>query len=80
MYAKAAINIPLPEDGLFVQKWVYDYAIKDELSISAYWTGRYKESLDLCNELLDEKLFPEDQLERIVANKKFSLDKINESK
>ena len=80
MYAKAAVDIPLPEDGLFVQKWVYDYGVKDELSISAYWTGRYKESLDLANELLDEKLFPEDQLQRITENKKFALDKTNESR
>ena len=26
-----------------------------------------------------EKLFPEDQLQRIIANKKFALDKVNES-
>ena len=76
MYAKMAIQIPYPENGLFVQKWIYDYGIKDELGISAYWTERYKESLDLTNELLDENLFPEDQLKRIKDNKDFAVEKV----
>ena len=42
IFAKAALTIEFPKDQvLFLFKSVYDYKIKDEMSICAYWLGKY---------------------------------------
>jgi glycosyltransferase involved in cell wall biosynthesis len=52
IFAKMASLIPLPLDILFVKKDIYEWRIVDELAIAAYWVGKYEESRDLCEKLL----------------------------
>lgn len=40
--AKRALKIKPASEGLFLEDWVYRYALLDELAVNAYWTGRYK--------------------------------------
>ena len=56
-YARAGFKIPLPAGGLFVEPWIYAWGMLDELSVNAYWTGRYQESLDTCRALLANPKF-----------------------
>jgi len=76
MYALQGTRIPLPDNGLFVKKWIYDYGLKDEASVSAYWTGDYETSYQLSVQLVKENLYPESQEDRIKANLQFAKEKI----
>lgn len=75
-YARRGLNIPLPADGLFVQPWVYDYALLDELAVNAYWIGRHHECLDACQRLLREGKMPADMHDRVKKNAEFAAGKI----
>jgi glycosyltransferase involved in cell wall biosynthesis/predicted O-methyltransferase YrrM len=74
-YAHRGLKIPLPADGLFVEPWIYEYGLLDELSLSAYWIGHYGESLEACERLLREGKLPAEQRERIEKNACFAREK-----
>jgi glycosyltransferase involved in cell wall biosynthesis len=75
LYAMAlhASNIKLPDNALFLEADVYNWKIHDELSIIAYYTGHKDVALMASTKLLSENKFPEDQRERIIKNKSFSI-------
>ncbi|MBV8662591.1 MAG: glycosyltransferase family 2 protein, partial [Hyphomicrobiales bacterium] len=75
--AKRGVKIPKPDNGLFVQGWVYDYGLVDELSVSSYWTGRYEECLRHCTALLEGRAVPQDMLPRVRANAEFARQKLS---
>lgn len=56
--AKIALAVPTTTDILFVQDWMREYGILLELSISAYWIGKYEESQQISLELLKNKNLP----------------------
>ena len=64
-YAKRGLEVPLPTGGLFVENWIYDYGLLDELAVHTYWIGRYEKSLAACERLLLERKIPEHERERI---------------
>ncbi|WP_051236496.1 tetratricopeptide repeat-containing glycosyltransferase [Ottowia thiooxydans] len=68
LFASQACRTPRPADILFVDESAYAWRAADELSISAYWTGRYEESLSLCEALLKQPATPAEHRERIHAN------------
>ena len=74
--ALRGLAIEKPASGLFVENWVYDHSLLDELSILAYWSGRYKESLDACVDLMLSDTFPPDQMDRLKMNAKFARIKV----
>lgn len=41
--------------------------------MTAYWTGRHRESVDACRTLLDGGHLPADQRPRVIANLNFGL-------
>jgi tetratricopeptide (TPR) repeat protein len=68
---KIAETIPQPFNQLlWVKSDIYNYQIFDELSICAYYIGRYEESIKLCNKALEK--CPESEKVRILDNRKFS--------
>lgn len=75
--AKRGEKIPKPENGLFVQGWVYDYGLSDELSVSAYWTGRFEECLRLSTALLESQAVPQGMIPRVGANAEFARQKLS---
>jgi glycosyltransferase involved in cell wall biosynthesis len=77
-YARRGLKIPLPAGGLFVQSWVYDYGLLDELAINAYWTERYAECVDACDRLLSEGKLPVEMRDRVLKNKNFAVSKQQE--
>ncbi len=75
-YALTAAATPMTDDLLFVSRSVYDWQAKDELSIAAYWIGRYQQSADLCEELLHSPALPESARPRIRENLGFAAAKL----
>jgi glycosyltransferase involved in cell wall biosynthesis len=76
MIGKIAMSLNFPEGSLFAEKWVYDYGIIDEFSIVAFWSGRYQESKDACERLLQEKKIPEHYYDRVKSNLQFAVDRL----
>ena len=75
-FAKQGLKIRYPEGALFVGQGVYDWALLDEFSIAAFWTGNYRESRITSIQMLKDGKFPPDQKDRIEANLKFANDAI----
>ena len=75
-YALAGLNLARPGGGLFVETWIYDYGLLDELAVCAYWTGRYAASLEANEKVLALDCLPQDQRARIVANADFSRERL----
>jgi glycosyltransferase involved in cell wall biosynthesis len=76
LFAQQAVNIPIPNDRLFVEKEVYEWRALDELAISAYWVGKYYLSKLICDRILNLSL-PENEASRIISNRSFAEGKIN---
>jgi glycosyltransferase involved in cell wall biosynthesis len=54
---------------LFVNSYTYGKYLKDELSVSCFWTNRFEEGLRLVNEIIDDEDFKHHK-ERLLENKK----------
>ncbi|MGW5459816.1 glycosyltransferase [Streptomyces sp. NPDC003996] len=76
MFARRATEIPQPADILFVEHAWYEWRALDELAVSSYWMGEYRESLEACEKLLDGGKLPEAHRERVLANRDFALSKL----
>jgi len=73
---KHALSLPKVHDGLFIEKWIYDYGLLDEYSIAAYWAGYYGQSRDACLRILKCPQLPDSYKNRIQQNLQFALDKL----
>jgi glycosyltransferase involved in cell wall biosynthesis len=80
LFAAYGLDLEVPKDVLFVEKWVYDFGLLLEYSISSYWIGRYDESIRACGELLCMPDLPQNVRECTQRNLQFALDKIQSNK
>jgi Glycosyl transferase family 2 len=78
-YAQRGIAIAQPSGGLFVDSWVYDYGLLDEVAVNGYWSGHYWEAAGACAKMLASPKTPLGMRERVLANLRFSLDKLPKS-
>jgi tetratricopeptide (TPR) repeat protein len=76
MVARRGLDIPLPDDTLFVHRWVYEWGLLFEYSIAAYWTGRHRAALDACDRLLEMSSLPEPYREQTKANRAYSVSAV----
>lgn len=74
--ARHALSIAPPASGLFVESWIYETGLLDELAVNAYWAGHYRESLEACLQLLRSGKLGTEETSRILANAQFALDKL----
>jgi glycosyltransferase involved in cell wall biosynthesis len=65
--AKPGLDAAIP-DGLFAEPWIYDYGLRDEYAVNAYWSGAYKECLISCLRLLSSPKTPPDMIKRLADN------------
>lgn len=56
--AKIGLTIPLSDDTLFIERWMYDYGLLLEFSVCAYWMGHYEESQSISICLLQKLSLP----------------------
>lgn len=75
LFARAAAEIPMPDDLLFVDAEVHGWRCRDEQAICAYWVGRHGESLALCDEVLGMDLTPDDRA-RVEKNRRFAEERL----
>jgi tetratricopeptide (TPR) repeat protein len=52
------IQVALPHNALFVERWIYDWGLLFEYSIAAYWVREHRAALDACNRLLRNPRLP----------------------
>jgi glycosyltransferase involved in cell wall biosynthesis len=76
MFARRAAELPQPNDILFVEHAWYEWRALDELAVSSYWMGEYRESLECCEKLLDGGKLPDAHRERVIANRDFARSKL----
>lgn len=74
--AKRSVDKPVPAGGLFIEPWVYEFALWDEFAINAYWAGQYEESLDACINALGSGKLPVTDAQRVAANARFALERL----
>lgn len=74
--AKIATAVPQSGDALFVQQWMHDYGALLELSIDAYWIGKYEECQQVSLELLKKPNLPPEVRSCIEANLGFANAKL----
>jgi hypothetical protein len=70
------MKIPAPAGGLFLEAWIYEWGMLDELAMNAYWVGNYRESFDACQSLLANPRLPADQRGRVQANAGYARSKL----
>lgn len=71
-FARAGLGKPVPADLLFVHPWVYEWGLLFEYSISAYWIGDARASLEACDQLLALRDLPKNYRDQTVANRSFA--------
>jgi glycosyltransferase involved in cell wall biosynthesis len=76
--AQYAVRLPRPATGLFVESWIADYGLRDEYAVLAYWTGNYRETFNVCLQLLKENRVPADYRPRLRQNAEFAIGKLNQ--
>jgi hypothetical protein len=74
-FARRAAEIPFPEEELYVPRYadVYAWRATDEQAVCASWIGRHAEAFMLCRRLLALPDLPEQDRQRIAANRDFSV-------
>jgi hypothetical protein len=74
LFAERAAKIPLPEgETLFVNTVIHSWRALDEQAICAFWIGEHAEAFRLCRTLLAQCGIPEQDRQRIVLNRDFSV-------
>lgn len=76
LFARGAVAIRRPPDILLVDESAYEWRALDELSIAAYYVGKYEESAELCRRLLGSGKVPIAERPRVEANLKFATDRL----
>lgn len=67
-FAKRALPIRLPDQGLFLEEWIYQYGVLDEYAVNAYWAGEYGECAKACRKILGLRTIPAELRQRVQAN------------
>jgi glycosyltransferase involved in cell wall biosynthesis len=76
IFASLANSIPPSKDILFIRTDVQDWRMADELAVSAYWVGEYRECERLCDELLLSGKVPQREIARVTANRNYAIRKL----
>lgn len=78
MVGEVAVKIPVPaSESLFVEPDIYDFRIKDELSLAYFYIDRIEDSKKLTQELLDSSMTPEKEKDRLRENIRLCEEKLN---
>jgi tetratricopeptide (TPR) repeat protein len=72
--AAAGLYKTPPNDKLFVSLAVWEWGIKFEYAIAAYWVGDHENAIRVNDELLAMPDLPEHVAEQAAKNRQFSLD------
>ena len=76
LFANKGMEIPYPNDIIFVDRPTYNYVLRFERSIAAYWIGKYEEAIEDCNIIDSLEGVAEDVRTVNKNNLKFNKDKL----
>jgi hypothetical protein len=68
MFAEKGLEISPPTDSMFVRRWVYDWGLRFEQSIAAWWMGDDELAVMIWRELLERDDISPHYREFVVAN------------
>jgi hypothetical protein len=74
--AKRGLGQPYAPHTLFGRPWMYETGLLDEFAVNAYWAGHHADCLDACLQILATGKLAGSELQRVVANAKFALQKL----
>jgi len=74
--AKRGLALTAPQDGLFVERWIYETGLLDEFAVHAYWSGHYRDCLDACLKILATGKLSGASMQRVVANARYASEKL----
>jgi predicted GH43/DUF377 family glycosyl hydrolase len=57
-FASRGAQLDLPDDALFVHRWIYEWGLRFELALAAYWIGEFEQTLTLSEALLADSRLP----------------------
>lgn len=72
LFARAGAELGYPADQLFIEREVYEFSIRDELSLASYYTGDFLQSERICEELLTDGTCPPQERQRVRQNLQFA--------
>jgi glycosyltransferase involved in cell wall biosynthesis len=75
-FARLGSTLPIPTGALFVEPWIYEYGLLDELAVNAYWARHYQASLEASERLLHERRLPPDMRPRVMENARWAAEKL----
>lgn len=76
LFANKGMEIPYPNDIIFVDRPTYSYVLRFERSIAEYWIGKYKEAIEDCKIIDNLEGVAKDVKTLNKSNIKFSEDKL----
>jgi glycosyltransferase involved in cell wall biosynthesis len=76
VFARRGVDVPVSRDQLFVHRWIHEYGMLVELSVAAYWTGDFQESLDVTERLLAMPDLPPAHRTNALANRAFCRERL----
>ena len=56
----------MPDAGMLIERWIYDYGLLEELARNAFCVGRYQECMEACQRLLHERKITRDMRGAVV--------------
>jgi glycosyltransferase involved in cell wall biosynthesis len=81
LFAREALELGYPTRSTSaIDKAIYRWKLLDELAIATWYNGKYKESLALCDKLLDENRIPKIEEMRVATNKRWALTALKRRK
>jgi glycosyltransferase involved in cell wall biosynthesis len=72
-HAEAGLAIPYPSDLLFVHRDVYEWRLRFERAVAAYWLGRHAEAIADCDRLLAAGRLPADAEAAVLDTRRYAV-------
>jgi|SRR5579862_9444907 len=74
------MSLPLSYDSLFVERWIYEWGMQLEVSISAYWIDKFYECKKISEGMLEKKDLPDNVKETVQSNLWWASTKLEEQR
>jgi len=71
LFARTGVDVPRPDNGLFVEHAVYDWRLRYELSVAAWYVKRYDEGLAASRSVLANARIPDEIRNSVHDNLRF---------
>lgn len=77
-YAVRGLELPYPDDVLFVHRPVYEWGLRFEYAVAAYWLGETQTALDENESLLQSANLPAEIRAAVEENRDFCLSRLEQ--